>query len=110
MSRWYRISVEIENFRADRTTALKEAAAQEWPFEEWFEYEGKLSGSAEERLCGGESEAQFALRLAKAIWKANGGFCQVTVHAAYLEEIPYETYSFDEDDYEKDKTAGEVPN
>ena len=48
------------------------------------------SSSAQSRLCGGESEKEFADRLAKAVWKANGkpGQC---MEATYLENLPYET-------------------
>ena len=34
-----------------------------------------------------------------AIWRANGGFCEVVVNATYLEELPYEIHALDEADY-----------
>ena len=63
--------------------------------------QGKLTASADDQLCGGETERQFAERLAKAIWTANGGPCEVEVRATYLEDPPHEEYSFDESDYER---------
>ena len=100
MSRWYRISVQIENHQTDKVTAIKKSAEEEWPFEDWFELEGIFHAVAEAQLCGGETEEKFTERLSKAIWQANDGFCEVTVSAAYLEELPYETYVLSEEDYE----------
>ena len=60
----------------------------------------KVIATAEGNLCGGENEHEFADRLARAIWKANGGYCYVAVRATNLENMPYETYSYDEDDYQ----------
>lgn len=42
------------------------------------------------------------------VWRANGKFCDVSVHATYLEDLPSETYSFDEADFERLK--GEIEN
>ncbi len=36
-----------------------------------------------------------------AIWKANGAYCEVSVDATYMESLPYETHSLDEDDYKR---------
>jgi hypothetical protein len=36
-----------------------------------------------------------------AIWRANGGFCEVVVNATYLEELPYEIHSLDQADYDR---------
>ena len=60
-----------------------------------------LTASEEASLCGGESEEQFTERLSLAVWKANGEFCEVTINATYLENLPYEIHSLDEDDYER---------
>ena len=50
-------------------------------------------------MGGGESEEEFAARVTHAVWKANGGYCEVEVTATYLEELPYTTHELDEDDY-----------
>ena len=47
----------------------------------------------------GRSEEQFTERLSVAIWRANGGYCRVSVDATYLENLPYETHGLDESDY-----------
>jgi hypothetical protein len=60
-----------------------------------------LQASASDWLCGGESEEQFTERLSVAIWRANGEFCEVVVNATYLEELPYESHTLDQDDYDR---------
>jgi len=63
------------------------------------EVDKKLSAYGEGLLGGGETEREFTERLSVAIWRANGAYCEVSVNATYLEELPSETYSLDEDDY-----------
>ena len=102
MSRAYEMSVSIEGFDPAKADEIKHSAEAEWPFEDWYTHENKnMSASGQSNLCGGESEQEFSERLTKAIWKANGGFCKVEVCATCLEDLPHETYSFDQDDYEK---------
>ena len=101
MSRYYHMFVKVVGVNPDRFAAVKDAASAEWSFEDWDEHNGTLTASADDKLCGGESEEEFAERLAKAIWTANGGPCEVEVSATYLEELPHEEYSFDASDYER---------
>ena len=60
----------------------------------------KLTACAEGALCGGETEEGFADRIAQAVWEANGGYCQVTVRATYLEPPPCEEHVRDERHFE----------
>jgi hypothetical protein len=99
MSRYYGMNVVIVGQDAGKVEAIKAAAEAEWPFENWVEGGGQLQAYGENQLCGGVTEEEFAERLTLAIWRANGAFCEVTVHATYMEELPYATYSLDEDDY-----------
>ena len=101
MSRTYNMSVTITDATPDRFVEIKSAASAEWDFDDWDEYEGKLMASADGKLCAGETDEEFCERLAKAIWAANGGPCQVEVRATYLDELPYDYYSFDESDYNR---------
>jgi len=101
MSTFYGMRVEISGFSASRVEGVKKAAEEEWPFDTWAEYKGELSSYAESSLCGGETEEEFADRLAKAVWAANNGFCLLTIDATYLHELPYETHIRDEFDYER---------
>ena len=66
-----------------------------------------LTARAEGALCGGEREEEFAGRIAGAVWEANGGYCQVTVRATYLEALPCGSHVRDERDFEawKDKST-----
>ena len=73
--------------------------AGEWDFDDWHENDGQMFGYGEGRLGGGESEEEFADRLARAIWNANGAFCEIEVRATYLDDLPYVDYCRDEDDY-----------
>ena len=83
---------------------------QEWGFgAEDFAEHGRgspevkpvLRATARDNLCGGESEEDFADRIAGAIWKANGAYCEVTVYATYLESLPCETHVRGERQYKE---------
>ena len=115
MSRMYAMAVEIRGFRPEALEAIKAAVGEEWDFGEWYEIpdEKLVHSDGDGTLAGGESEAEFAERLAKAIWRANRAYCEVTVHATYMEDLPYETYSLTEEDYERLTTtapAEETPD
>jgi hypothetical protein len=102
MSRHYSMAVTITGAAAEHVEAVKQAAEAEWPFDDWFlGDDAVLTASAEDWLCGGETEEEFAERLAKAIWAANAAPCQVDIDATYLEELPYESYSLDDHDYDR---------
>ena len=105
MSRYYSMSVSITGADANRVDAVKQAVKAEWEFDDWQEHNGVLTALADGRLCGGETEDQFAERVAKAVWAANGAPCQINVTATYLEDLPYESYSLDESDYDRLVTA-----
>ena len=106
MSRYYEMHLRVYGANPDRVDAIKDAAAGEWPFEDWHAVEypdnpASFGSSGRDNLCGGEGDKEFAERLARAIWETNGGYCEVEVRATYLENLPCETYSFDEDEYEE---------
>jgi hypothetical protein len=105
MSRSYDIYLQVGQFQPHRREAIQAAAQRIWPFE-WFSDTATLLESfGESSLCGGETDQEFAERLAQAIWQAHGGWCYVLVTATYLEDLPHETYEFDEDDYERQQAA-----
>ena len=101
MSRSYQMFVRISGFHAEHATAIKEAAEHQWPFGNWFESDDQLTASADDSLCSGATEEAFAEELAREIWAANCGFCSVDVTATYLENLPCEDYSFDEEDFQR---------
>jgi hypothetical protein len=102
MSRYYEMQVTIRKADPARTQEIQDAASDEWPFEDWnLEDDGRIWANAEGSLVGGESEKEFAERLTKAVWTANGAYCNVEIVATCLENLPCEVYSFDEDDYQR---------
>ncbi len=112
MSRFYEIAVTINNVNPRKVVEVKHAAMSAWEFDDWYFFDvpdkpKKLTSSGQSYLTGGESEEEFAEYLAKNIWEANDGFCEVEIRATYLENLPYETYDFNEDDY---KTIMELQN
>ena len=101
MSRSYNMLIRVRDVTPERVDRVKQAANDEWDFDDWHEHENSISSCVDGCLCGGETEDEFSQRLAKAIWTANGGYCEVEVVATYLEDLPHESYSFDEDDYRR---------
>jgi len=105
MSRSYDMTVEISGHDPAKVSEIQAAAEKEWPFGNWWlsddedENGPKMQASAQDCLCGGESEEKFTERLSLAIWRANGGYCEVVVSATFLEELPYEIHTLDENDY-----------
>lgn len=102
MSRQYAMSLEIENVSKEKSSSVQEAADLEWNFDgdEWRFEDGTMAASGEGELAGGELEKGFADRLAKAIWKANGGFCLVRVYATCMEDLPFETHERGRENYD----------
>ena len=109
MSRAYDMYVQVTGFQPERLDALKAAATDIWNFEWFTDSPTLLDGFGESQLCGGETEDQFAERLAKAIWSANGAFCPVQVTATYMENLPHEDYEFDEEDFQRLQTQTTTP-
>lgn len=103
MSRFYNMGLEITGYDPARKEAIIDAAHEEWSFEACWDGgdENAICSYGEDYLCGGESEEEFTERLSLAIWKANGAYCEVTVDATCLENLPFETHCLDEDDYQR---------
>ena len=101
MSRSYEMAIEISGITKEKRKRVKEAVESEWNVEV-FDFNGKDAfASGYGSLCGGESEEEFSQRVARAIWQANGGYCEVTVKATYLDGLPYETYFFGPGEYKR---------
>jgi hypothetical protein len=102
MSRLYQMDLTVRGYRPEQVEAIIAAANGEWSWGEdgaLSESGGELNGWGDGSLYGGEGEDEFAQRLARAVFIANGGPCEVEVRATYLEELPHEDYTFDGDDY-----------
>jgi len=96
MSRAYAMEVTIVKHNPERQYEIIDAVDSEWSFDDWNIDNDCLSSGAEGNLYGGETEQQFADRLATAVWVANRGPCTVLVEATCLENLPYESYRFSE--------------
>jgi hypothetical protein len=107
MSRSYNMLVRVRDVTPERVDRVKQAANEEWDFDDWHEHENSISSCIDGYLCGGETEDEFVERLTKAIWTANGSFCEVEVNATYLDQMPYETHCLDEDDYDQFLSAAD---
>jgi hypothetical protein len=97
----YDIRVEITGFRKQKIQDIKDAANKLWDFK--WENLGRdahrgipLCGQGQCNLGGGVTDAEFAKNLTKAIFKANGKPCKVLVLTTYLEDLPTDSYDFDE--------------
>lgn len=120
MSRYYEMSIEVKGYDDTKEIDIREAVDQEWGVDDsWcgehdtvYNERGELvSGvrsvtyNGRNNLTGGEGEDEFARRVSRAIWRANGTFCAIEVRCVYLDDPPCELYTFDEEDYEKWKEA-----
>ena len=82
MSRPYDMCVEITGVRPERREQVIAACCEEWSFapEDFDDVlpsdreAQKLTARAEGALCGGETEEEFADRIARAVWEANAGY------------------------------------
>lgn len=102
MSRAYRMMITVNGFDFNRYDDIDEAIRNEWTISHtWPEHptpkDIEVDWQGDCRLCGGESEDEFAVRVTRAIWKANGKICNVTIHATYMEEMPCESFYFGKD-------------
>ena len=70
MSRYYSMFVRVSGVAPEKVDVVKQAANDEWGFGDWQDQDAELTACGEDRLCGGETEEEFAERLAKAIWIA----------------------------------------
>lgn len=99
------MDINVEKFDKEKYDDIKDAIEKEWILDHDFQSSDDKHTSAmfagESSLCGGEGEDEFAKRVAKSIMKANGGPCEVSVQATFLEDLPHESYYFDEDNYKE---------
>lgn len=111
MSRLYGIDIAISKFNKEKIDEIEEAAGEEWSGlnDDWSnpntlktpDPEPSLSSYSEGYFCSGEDEEEFINRITKAVWKANGGFCIISISATCLEDLPFNSYELDKDDYDQ---------
>lgn len=113
MSRLYEMSICVEGHNPDCAEKIKDAINDHWLIEHMDEYSlnsgPEIHASGTSSLCGGESEEEFAERLSIDVWRANdGNYCDVTVKAVYLEDLPNTIHKLDEGTYEEYKAEGRL--
>jgi len=107
MSRRYNMDITVKGLKEETHKALVETAiSTQWNTSYGFmepieENEPSLlfQTGGEGSLCGGETEEEFAGRMAEAIWDALGYYVSVRVTATYLEDLPNETLCLEEEEY-----------
>ena len=124
MSRAYDMNIRATKLKkkTDGDT-VKEVIESEWPIsyghtDPSTEDDGTftLFTGGEGQLYGGETEEEFTSRVTQAIWDKLGYYAEVTVAATYLDDLPTDTHSLDQHDYEaylkekKEKEDGEDTN
>jgi hypothetical protein len=107
MSRYYQMDVVVKGTSEEKRAKIAAAMNSEWQFEDVAQYNGQLTATGTGNLCGGETEEEFAGRLADAIWAANDEYCYIEVSATCLDDLPYETHILDEEAYEARKKAAQ---
>jgi len=105
MSRRYEMTIEVHSPNEAKEAAIHEAIEGHRTVDDYWDNKGSIVCCGDSNLTGGESEQAFARRVSHAIWRANGAYCSVDVRCVYLEDPPTETYTFDEEDYDKWKKA-----
>lgn len=101
MARFYDMVIEISGIKKERKKRIQKAVEEKWTIDSCDFRRRNAFFSGQGNLSGGESEDEFAERMARTVWKANGGYCEVNIKATYLEEIPFQTYSFGKKDYKR---------
>jgi len=105
MSRYYQMSIAVDDVSKKEHTTCLGVCHEEWGSEDeyltrWNKDNPNFFTESNGSLCGGESEEEFAHRITNAIWKALGRFISVRIEATYLEDLPCESYELDKSDYE----------
>lgn len=103
MSSYYRCSVVVEGIAKDKLRSVANAIKAYWSnFKDddfYFGGPGLLDVTGEGSVSGPIDD--FAQNIAIAVWKANQDKCEVTVDTVYMEELPTDSFHFDESDYIK---------
>jgi hypothetical protein len=109
MEKAFELTVEIGGHDKNREKEVIKACMVEWNFrEEDFSRhtapDGKsviLEASAVGIIYEDEDKDEFAQRLSRAVWRANGGvLCHVEVRAMGLKSMKSETLGWREDEHE----------
>lgn len=101
MSRYYGMKVTVRGYQASRKDRIAEKLQELWDFEAPDVLpDGTLELAGEDHLRAGTLDCEFAAELARTVWEANGGYCEVEVESTYLEVTPPgDIHTWNEGDY-----------
>lgn len=102
MSRHYNMNISVQNIKDEKMkNRIVEILKENWDGTgSWYPELEELNFWGEDNLCGGEGEDEFAERIAKELCKISTDL-ELDVHATYLEDLPYNTYSFSQEKMKK---------
>lgn len=73
------VTLYVNGFELANLSAVKRAAKDHWPFGGWTN-RGHLRAFGRSALDSNVNEEEFVKRLSSSIWRANGGFCFITIN------------------------------
>jgi len=104
MSAWFKLQLTIDCSEAKKNDVI-DAAQSLWDFSDVQKSDMSVNGIGRVYMSGEDksSHSNFDTLLqdiVRAVWKANGEYCEVDAQSLYLEEPPWEEHPFDEEDYD----------
>jgi hypothetical protein len=103
MSRGYDMNIRIWGYNKERESEIQNAVSSIWRLSEWEpdpNFPKEMTAYGQDSLTGDETELEFASRVAAAAYLANASWCEVSVKATKLDEMPFEEVWFLKEDYE----------
>lgn len=88
MSRAYQMTIHIQGWNHPLRHDIMQAAEEAGNFDFTKYTPTEAWGHVTTSLHSGETEKQFCQRVAKVVWVANRGFCQVNITCCCLEDPP----------------------
>lgn len=100
MSRYYKMKFVIKDYNKEKEDIIGDTLRKIWKIEDLTYLNSAIYAEGKSFLTGGQSDEEFANEAVLRIWKA-AGWCRITVYATYLEDLPCESFFFDEDKYKE---------
>ena len=100
MSRNYEMIIRVYNVKDEGTKEMiHDVVKEEWSIDDEYEDTDYYVMRGVGSLCGGETEEEFANKVAMALWEKLEKYHRITVEAVYLDDLPCETYDMGEETY-----------
>jgi len=108
VSRSYEYKVMVRGHKPERMSDICKALRAQWDFDP-SEFPladeappAELDVTGVDNLTGGLTSDEMAVRLAQAVWTANGQYCEVEVWSTFLDVVPpSDTHTWTEGDYKE---------